>query len=628
MLDISEYLKNAFFDSSIKKNLNIYHKNTSNKILSNENIVSESMKYTESICSQKDVRFGLFEKSQIEFQAFDIDNLKGIEFDGYLGYEFNSIDRYYVPHPSSSFTIEIENLTGHINMVFGYDISYVFAYTKSGEVIRRAIDSKVADLNYSEIITKLVVGFSSSFINSSPVIGMGGYATLIVQYMDAELNIPLGTFLVDSCKRDSSNMNIRNVIAYQVDDTKFDKSEYMHNRYNLGMSTNTSEVIDIAKYITAFSKDLKLFDASLTSLSIDISDYEKEEFWINDYAVEVIYFYVDIYDFVKLNLKSRNTVQQICDLITDGLSVYEKQFVFETISNSLYACLSPTKAAGDTEIIIGRTTEIDEYIDPYLIIGDESLRFKIKYASHFSVKNNISDDVIGVCTAYVPKIEKVTSDYFDKMIMAVERKEKGNGFYFIDNDALPDPKMLYESFCELYGYFLKIDRHGELQKIHLSSLETLYPSDMVYPRDIYPQKSVNEIYDMSMYHRCYYDEDNVFYNGIVFDYMRKGDTDGKKMHVDHYFDNYDDGKLYELNNNYIIQNAVIDQSFVGEFTPILANEVDRLKYMPFTINAIGLPHVEAGDSIQVLTSDGGFTSIVMNRTLSGIQALRDNMEAN
>lgn len=91
---------------------------------------------------------------------------------------------------------------------------------------------------------------------------------------------------------------------------------------------------------------------------------------------------------------------------------------------------------------------------------------------------------------------------------------------------------------------------------------------------------------------------------------------------------FEDGQYYNLNDNYIIQNCAIDQSLVGEFMPIIGSEVETIKYMPFNMDAVGLPYIEAGDRIQVLTADGGFTSIVMSRTLSGIQALRDTFEAN
>lgn len=301
------------------------------------------------------------------------------------------------------------------------------------------------------------------------------------------------------------------------------------------------------------------------------------------------------------------------------------------INDRFKVSLEMARGGADEDILIGKSTSVSGYIDPYIVVGDESFRLRIKYPSSFDVYDVIEEKVIGSSSAYDNiSIKKCKSDYFNKMILSLERKEKGNGLYYLDIDTLPNPKMLYEAYCELYGYFIRVGRDGNINKIHISEgLEFLYPSDDLFPDYIYPRSSAHETYDMSMYSRCYYDDyESTVFNGVVLDFIPIGSTDGIKKHIEYMISDFENGQYYNLNDNYIIQNCAIDQSLVGEFMPIIGSEVETIKYMPFNMDAVGLPYIEAGDRIQVLTADGGFTSIIMSRTLSGIQSLIDTFEAN
>ena len=55
--------------------------------------------------------------------------------------------------------------------------------------------------------------------------------------------------------------------------------------------------------------------------------------------------------------------------------------------------------------------------------------------------------------------------------------------------------------------------------------------------------------------------------------------------------------------------------------------LNNMSYTPFTAEAVGTPFLESGDRFTLLTKSDGFESFIFERTLKGIQALKDTYEA-
>lgn len=81
MLNIPEEVKTLFSTDGVNKNFHVHFPNGETSDLNNENILSESVKFTESLCSQQYFKFGLAEASQIEFTAVGIPNILGAVID-------------------------------------------------------------------------------------------------------------------------------------------------------------------------------------------------------------------------------------------------------------------------------------------------------------------------------------------------------------------------------------------------------------------------------------------------------------------------------------------------------------------------------------------------------------------
>ena len=81
MLNIPSEVKALFSSDKVHKNFHVHFPGGEASDLNNEDIVSESVSFTESLCSQQYFRFGLAEASQIEFIAVGIPNVRGAQIE-------------------------------------------------------------------------------------------------------------------------------------------------------------------------------------------------------------------------------------------------------------------------------------------------------------------------------------------------------------------------------------------------------------------------------------------------------------------------------------------------------------------------------------------------------------------
>ena len=80
-------------------------------------------------------------------------------------------------------------------------------------------------------------------------------------------------------------------------------------------------------------------------------------------------------------------------------------------------------------------------------------------------------------------------------------------------------------------------------------------------------------------------------------------------------------------DNYFIKNGYYDEAGIDELLEALGERIKEFQYCPAEIEMRGLPYMEPGDVLSVVTRNSGFITYVLRRTISGIQNLIDNTEA-
>ena len=78
MLNIPSSVKALFQADGVHKNFRVHFPNGEMADITNDNVVQESVKFTESLCSQSTFKFGLAEASVLEFETVGIGNMYGM----------------------------------------------------------------------------------------------------------------------------------------------------------------------------------------------------------------------------------------------------------------------------------------------------------------------------------------------------------------------------------------------------------------------------------------------------------------------------------------------------------------------------------------------------------------------
>lgn len=91
MLNIPESVKALFKADGIRKNFRVHFPNGELPDITNDNIVQESVQFTESLCSQDVLKFGLTEASVLEFETVGVANMYGMTIEAGIEIDLSSL---------------------------------------------------------------------------------------------------------------------------------------------------------------------------------------------------------------------------------------------------------------------------------------------------------------------------------------------------------------------------------------------------------------------------------------------------------------------------------------------------------------------------------------------------------
>lgn len=189
---------------------------------------------------------------------------------------------------------------------------------------------------------------------------------------------------------------------------------------------------------------------------------------------------------------------------------------------------------------------------------------------------------------------------------------------FGENATYITGKDILNSVLEASGCFGHFGRNGKFRFIYLEqSIQGLYPRNDLYPSDdLYPRDPKSTRIGKSFYISAQYE-----------DYLVKS-IDGLQIREKE----NDIGVIVGgTSNPYIIEdNFLFYGKGTEELTAIANNILSKIRgivYRPFTADCKGNPCLEVGDAIRIPTRYEIIESYILSRTLKGIQALRDSLEA-
>lgn len=180
-------------------------------------------------------------------------------------------------------------------------------------------------------------------------------------------------------------------------------------------------------------------------------------------------------------------------------------------------------------------------------------------------------------------------------------------------------KTVVNAICEINGCFGHIGRDGRFHYVFLKeSSAVIYPSDTLYPMDnIYPMDGAKtETVSKSHYIKAEYEDFET--EKISKLQIRQEENDIGCI--------YGTGEnCYIVQDNFLVYGKSSDE--LNRVAENLYSVISDISYRPSHIEAKGNPCLELGDSIRVNTKYEIIYTYILQRTLKGIQSLRDTYVA-
>lgn len=179
-------------------------------------------------------------------------------------------------------------------------------------------------------------------------------------------------------------------------------------------------------------------------------------------------------------------------------------------------------------------------------------------------------------------------------------------------------KEVLSCICEINGCMGHMGRDGKFHYIYLEQeIQGLYPRDDLYPADdLFPRDPKSTQIGKGFYVTATYE-----------DYLVKTIN---KLQIRE--QKNDIGVIVGTGDNaYVIEdNFLVYGKGTKELKSIANNVLSKIRgivYRPFTADCKGNPCLEVGDAVRLPTRYELIESYILKRTLKGIQALRDDLEA-
>lgn len=445
--------------------------------------------------------------------------------------------------------------------------------------------------------------------------------------------VPYGKFTVDEALR-QADMVRRKVTAYgkMVENLKPNEIELAKSEvtYTASISMQKKYDIDLIKYLYSNSNFKGEIPNSTISDAYSNSTYIAK-FCKDNYTLEVtnISVYEEFGDnnLFKVTLGERIlSVEDVFYKIWEYLSEIRFphiEWFFEDWDSILKKIATDRIEIGNKSLFLKN----DMYIYGGSIMG---IYIPISFAI-YDINGNKEKEFV-IRNNDLSNIEKVEFNA-PQIIISYPLKKVGSSYAIKDMPYDQLSKDIEEAI-ELQGKFGKVDRYGNFQMISVNNKFGLTPSKTLVPSNtLVPRGIKGEVLQKGNYSSLWYDDFKTKpYDRVSVSYKN---ADEEEMYAEHLIvdiesDTYNasDYQAYSLTENTLIQNGTFTEAQINEILETVAESLIGLQYMPFEMDCVGLPYLEAGDAVLIETQNGNFQTLVLDRRIDGIQSLKDNLNAN
>lgn len=601
MIEVSEKLKKAFMSDNVEKHVRITFPNGEHDEITNENIVANTLQFTESLCSEQTLKFGLCEANVFRVTA-ECGNIKGCIISVFIDVFY---DGEVFEMPLGMFKVDsCKRQAGtHLRNIEAY--TEIIENTYKINEIEKAKRSLGVRTNtpYNVDLFKTLVNsgivdpkrFISSKTICEPRIGVGS-------------RLFIKNALVEKTSTSTSNIYI--AISPEHKYARMFKDD-VEDIYDVTVERNKEyDIEQNADDIT--NRGLSLIEEMKTDMKITVDLISYDE------------LYANVLELLK-NLDNKKESIKITE--------YSSKEGWESLSQEIpatqyyYPYMGNLKYAENTSDM----NEHDLYTEFHL--PTDKFRLEVTYlrsstSGAMPYSKTIVDSVkLNIDDAY---IEKCVLDDFFNVNLSIDRvsstTSRGELIYIVPPNDIETNFL--ESFCEINGLFGKTSRTMTLELIGINKNFALYPQDEIFPNgEIYPVYGTNYMpLSTTSYKAADYEEwETIKYGYVRVSYLA---SDNEKYSItvecDSRYNN-----VYEMKDNALFMNKIWSAEEVKKaITKYFYPNVKDISYNPANLTIKGLPFIEAGDVIKVYADyNSSFKTFVFKRTLSGEQLLVDKIEA-
>lgn len=633
MLNIPVEVKELLKTDSTPKNFRVIFPNGERADIINNNIVAESVHFTESVMSQDKFKLGLCESPVIEFEVFGIENIKGKKIECY--YEIycddtvedavyrEDLDAYVYPIPLGVFYVDSCKKEARMN------IRQVIAYGLQAYAEWRPLTSTT--YYPCDITDYITTALQDDVLLSNMVKTKNSPAYELMNQLYAAFR---DRYSVPIVKYPYLYHTLSEYFQYTFTGGKV---QFINGGGNYKINTN-QEYLRINAYLCRYSSDyglwkftkinnnnefLNFYDGFVNDLVdlLSAGAYKaRKDFESN--PVDISFF-----QFVLSNNGTsdyRNSVERY--IAIDNLFYYVGSSLLPTIIDMRLESVKDyvvnvrlVNNAGNNSIIVENKT----------LYEIETMLQKQEYIDYSQARTAIQNAMTDVCTTVLDtewlngeNNRAVRDGVYSHDIMGITVNNANQ----LSREEIQE---YVEDILETQGKLGRFNRDGNFEAFTIDT-DTLVPNNtnLVPSESLVPNGADVDTITPSEYETAWYDDElSLPYGACAANHKVSGTDTYTIVYADGYDADTDPStyQIYDISNNNLIKEMTVE-----EITPILTTiitNISNLQYMPSDIDMVGRPDIEAGDGIQVMSNSGAFNTYVLSRTIDGIQGLSDTITA-
>ena len=607
MLNIPSEVKALFKRDDIYKNFHVHFPNGEFRDLNNEDIVTESVKFTESLCSQQYLKFGLTEASEIRFECYGVPNIRGALIQCVMEIDCSSLGNAWLTDhddPSAGFlephAVMVTTGLGYYSIPYG-QFMVDSCPRNHQQRARREVTAFTHFFSANDDFSPFeVYKLSEHRTKKKTTLNVSDLVATALNYIPNEYSLKSNL----KSKYSQRTGNSYEHVVWLGDGTS-------ENKFSLFMRRDVYYSASLSKTDRDSNSLVKVtFDRNTVTLFDEFAE-QCEACGITGYYKYLPFYDTDLPDALilatpKQILNTRNPKEYLglCVNFPDALNAQQYEG-FSTLDDTIF---SLRDAYAQSNGFLFGTGYITKEISVMLRTGhgDYPSQGTLVWEGYYNLFDDFTLNGYDITTRN--ELQKMTMT-FDHTLEIPDKPRKPIMTYY-NAYSLTD---IVNGYFEIKGVFLKQGRDNSISEFALPDSET-------------------ESIQRSQYSSVWYEDDQIQPIGMI----KYRFVDQKSDKDNEYSFDVSDGSIYDMTDNYVLQHlnrsGENDKTTAAKIESALDSgfraNVPVFSFVPSKVEMQALPYVEAGDTIESVTEDSETVdTMIFERTITGIQCLKDDISS-